>query len=71
MLVTSGIPGPLHPLRTEASKCCKVHFRWHSPAFHCSVADGEAATAGTPVGYEKLGHLTKRAVPILGGDRCQ
>ena len=71
VLVTSCIPGPLHPLRAEASQCCKGRLSWHRPAFHWSVADDEAGIAGTLVGYEKLEHLTKQAVPIAGGDRCQ
>ena len=71
VLVSSCIHGPVHPLRAEASKCFKGRFRWHRPAFHLSVADDVAGTAGTLVGYEELDLVTRQAVPIAGGDQCQ
>ena len=71
MLGTSSIHEAFHHLRDQAWQCSRGRWQWRDTGFHLSVADGEAGTAGTLVGYEELALFTRQVVPIAGGDRCQ
>ena len=74
--VASDFHGVLRHLQEEARVHSKDHWHWNDtagvePVFRLYVSDNSDGEAGTLEGYECLDDLTKRAVPIAGGDRGQ
>ena len=76
--ISSQIHGALRHLQNEAHEKSQHYWRNNGAAgveamFRLYIADGVAVSdyAGTIMGYEGLDDLTKRAVPIIGGDRGQ
>ena len=74
--VDSEFRGVLRHLQNEAHEKSQHYWRINGAAgveamFRLYITDGVAVSdyAGTIMGYEGLDDLTKRAVPITGGDR--